>query len=214
MTTNDYKRRINIDKMESLRIIEVEGQRYVLLNKVGEYTICRTASGEGSLCGVMDANHNFILPCEYTHLFFGEDGLCITGHNGRVGIINLRWEVVVPFDYDEVFRLPASVSLFVTKKGGTFGLMNEQLEQVLPQEYESIKILWFKEWVDNKYKWKKVPSNLLLLKKNTLLGVATFAGRIVVPCQYEKILHSHSSFLSLERYGQSVLYDINKKIRQ
>lgn len=183
----------------------INGEHYVITDqKVGEYLVCRKPIDEENyLYGIINSNHEFILPCEYSHFRFRKDGICITCRGGFVGALNQSLDVVLPFEYKEVRALHAPGGLvYAINKDGKYGVLNELFKPILPNEYDKIELL--ERFKSDSY------LNLLLICKDKLYGVASLDGTIIIPCEYEQILADDYHF-TMRRYNQAVRYDVESK---
>lgn len=180
----------------------INGEHYVITDqKVGEYLVCRKPiDDERNLYGIINSNHEFILPCEYAHFMFKSNGICITNRHGFAGVLNASLDTVLPFEYEQIYSLPvAAVNLYAIKKDGKYGVLNESFKPILPCEYDKIECL--KQFDTNAFsKW-------LLVRKNKLYGVASLTGTIIIPCEYDQIIANVYRF-TMRRYNQAVTYEI------
>lgn len=82
--------------------------------------------------GIKDINGNVALYAEYEDAHFTFDDMWlapfrsdfVVKKNGKWGVVDSKQEVILPFEYDDIYRMPDSIDYYVVEKDGKQGLMD------------------------------------------------------------------------------------------
>ena len=105
--------------------------------------------------GIKDIEGNEALPAEFedAHFTFDDRWLApfrdnyVVKKNGKWGIVNDKQEVLLPFEYDDIYRLPDSTEYYVVAKDGKQGLINpHHLDVVTPIPITMDTIYYVPDW--------------------------------------------------------------------
>jgi hypothetical protein len=98
--------------------------------------------GSNGKVGVITDEHGpEVIPCAYESLDFESSTLFLKAmQNQKYGIINLRNEIIVPFEFEKEKEIDwfAPLNSFKVRKNGLYGLIKDNSKQILPCEYEQI----------------------------------------------------------------------------
>ncbi|WP_221031338.1 WG repeat-containing protein [Actomonas aquatica] len=125
--------------------------------------------------GFIDESGREVIPVIYERpIYFFTDAMVAT-LDGKVGLINKRHEILLPFAFDEVDA--RNVNSIRVQAGGLWGLYQSDGTEVLPVHYEAIKPGAFTgDHPDH-----------AVVAKDFYWGVVDRSGRFVVPPAYEEI---------------------------
>lgn len=95
------------------------------------YTYETISFNEGIACvclndkwGGVDYSNNTIIPCDYSSLCYGGNGLFVASKEGKFGIINKDNEIILEFKYDYIAPTNSKDSLFVARLEGKYGIVD------------------------------------------------------------------------------------------
>ena len=143
------------------------------------------------LRGLMDFSGKLLIPCEYTMILprFQEQGLAEVRLGGRIGLVKMNGEVVLPLKYQSMGDFTAG--LLNCRKDDFWGYVNQYGETIIPHQFSIA--LNFKEG------YAKVA-----IKKggNYYFGFINTKGEIVVPLEYEKAEELDNGMVKVKPYGK------------
>ena len=90
----------------------------------------------GKLNGVLNKNNEIVFSIEVdSGVSFYNDDYAIVRKDGKYGVINRSYELIVPFEYDSIYSF--SGDLAMVRKGDKYGFINKSGEVVVPLIYDS-----------------------------------------------------------------------------
>jgi|GEM_PF-2464863 len=106
-------------------------------------------------CGMIDTTGKVIIPFKYSYLsdphFANHNLISAEDLNGKLGAINKRNEIVIPFEYDKLKRrngktrdnyIYFSLGEFAWSKDGKRALFDTLGKQILPPEYSKFRFIY------------------------------------------------------------------------
>ena len=113
------------------------GMRYY---KAGAFVIYTQAGGQTFNYGLLDKEGNEVISpvCDDIQ-DIDSKGRFIVKHQGKVGVVNIVNQNIIPIIYDSIKR--ASISYedyFIVEKDGLFGILDNRNEIIVPIEFEAI----------------------------------------------------------------------------
>lgn len=129
--------------------------------------------------GILDSCGNEIVPFvnESANLI---NKLISVKRGGKVGVVNLKNETVIQFNYDLIDAL--NEYYFLTRFEGQFGVITKTGRGVLPNSFSTVKLVFDK---------------FFIAEKNGKFGVLNATGQVVVPFEYESIKKINDEILLL-----------------
>ncbi len=120
-----------------------------------------------------------IIPCEYSRTEISEDGKYIFAvKNKKWGVLSLKNETVLPFEYKEVNRHHQGIFSVLDKGGWKF--VNRKNVQVSRYKYQEIDYRYSEQ------NWSKLSLNTILVKRNGLWGTVDEKGEEIIVPKFEK----------------------------
>lgn len=120
-----------------------------------------------------------IIPCEYSQTQISDDGKYIFAlKNKKWGILSVRNESVIPFEYLEVRRHHQGIFSVRGKDGWKF--VNRKNVQVSKYKYQDIDYRYSEQ------NWNKLSLNTILVKRNGLWGTVDEKGEELIVPKFEK----------------------------
>ncbi len=86
--------------------------------------------------GVIDSNHNIIVPVEYNYIYSYTEGFAIVMKNNIYGHVNKSGNIVVPLIYQSVDNFNEGMARVL--KNGKWGFVNTSGNEVIPAMYDSV----------------------------------------------------------------------------
>lgn len=107
--------------------IDQYGKEFFIVEKMGKY-------------GVIDINEKEIIPLKYDNLemIYTKDNRFYATLGRKKGIINLKNEIIIPFEYSDIYYLGQN-SIMATKDEEKFIIINEQNKQICKTVFEEIE---------------------------------------------------------------------------
>ncbi|MFY9308947.1 MAG: WG repeat-containing protein [Bacteroidia bacterium] len=127
--------------------------------------------------GLMDVTGKIIIPAQYQ--FWSKKiskglwpvGTWPEGTQGVCGVVNLKNQTVIPFEYEMIESYSDELGLAPAKKDGKYGFIDRTGKVVIPFIYKSV-------WASNKY---------LAVKKDDKWGIITTDNKTILPFEYSDI---------------------------
>lgn len=127
--------------------------------------------------GLMDLAGKIIIPTQYQ--FWSKRiskglwpvGTWPEGTQGICGVVNLKNETVVPFEYEMIESYSDELGLAPAKKNGKYGFIDRAGKAVVPFIYKNV-------WASNKY---------LAVKKDDKWGIISIDNKTILPFEYNEI---------------------------
>ncbi|WP_056207513.1 WG repeat-containing protein [Flavobacterium sp. Root186] len=144
--------------------------------------------------GVNDEKGNVLIPLgKYKFLNpMDEKGMIYAQKGAKYGYIDIRENILVPFDYDGLTVF--SEELACAKKNNKFGFINRRGKLVIPFQY------------DNETFFRK--TGLAQVKKNKLYGFIDKKGKEIIPITYHNAKYAIlDSLLILNKHGKWAFFD-------
>lgn len=124
--------------------------------------------------GLMDLTGKIIIPAQYQ--FWSKRvskglwpvGTWPEGTQGVCGVVNLKNETIVPFEYEMIESYSDELGLAPAKKGGKYGFIDRKGTVVIPFIYKTC-------WASNKY---------LAVKKDDKWGIISPDNKVILPFEY------------------------------
>lgn len=171
---NDLNNKFGLyDKYNKKEIIPVKYDELLYLND--DTIIARNEKGEG----IININQKSIIPFKYNFMQYINDSFIIAlNSDGKYGVINIKNEEVLAFEYDEIHKVSESNDYCRLTKNNKSGLINAANGAiVIPVEYESIYFI-DKEYIEN---------DLVIAQKDGKMGIINLNNKKVAPFIYEHI---------------------------
>lgn len=158
---------------------------------------------ENGLWGVYDAlSGEVIIPCEFdSTMLLGEDYFIII-KDGQYGVLDYNGNTVLSCVYDDICQAfpekdSVSQSVFLWKDGKRGYINLERMLLIEPGIYDYF-------WEDS--------GNLIKTEKEGKYGLLTWAGEVVLPCEYYTIYIEHTGLICFYRGGESGCMDQSGKV--
>jgi hypothetical protein len=167
-------------------------------------------------------NDTILVPFEYDYLDYKYADFMIGKKQGKMGAINGKGEVIIPFEYANLSQLHAGF-IRAAKTWGENGLLNQKNEVLVPVEYREMQVFSDSIYIFKKpnlqviYALKKGPSvqeinrysyedmgllmggdKYLWATSNGKQGVITIENKILVPFEYKRILWVKNNLICFE----------------
>ena len=142
---------------------------------------------KGNAWGVTDQDLNQLLPIEYENVAEIEPGKYLVKRNGKLGVINEKGEMIVPFSFDSLIRENNHYRAYNKRLG--WQLLNENGKELTEKYYE-----------------KLLPPNQLgfpLVSKG-FSGIVNFEGREFIHCVFDSISQPVDGLIAVKfkvKYG-------------
>jgi len=121
--------------------------------------------------GVVQANGQIILPCEFNQVWnLDDEGFFRVLKSGKAGIYKTTGQIIIPPEYDQVWSFKNGRAKVL--KAGKIGYFNMQGEQIIPCEYQQI--------------WNFENGRARVLKQGKI-GYIDEKGNEIIPCVYQQI---------------------------
>lgn len=132
---------------------------------------------QNGLSGFIDIHHKPVLAIEYDKLNFEKGHAFPASKGGKWGIIDLKGEVKVPFQYDEIEGI---ANAYIVKQKDLKGIISKEGKTLLPNRYTAIDR--FKNSI-SKY------TSYYLISDNSRKGIwDAKVQTLSIPAQYDAIL--------------------------
>jgi hypothetical protein len=159
---------------------------YEDLIPIGDGYFC---SVKNSKVGIINSVGNECVPTIYGYggLPDSDNKVFYVPKDGKYGLIDFNNNVLIPFQYDEMYH-ETNNDLLCVKKDGKYGLISLKLKkEVLPCKYDQIKMgrVLFDNGTYRVYNDR--PSALIAILYNSKWGFVDPEGNVVIPCQYEDL---------------------------
>lgn len=166
--------------------LKTTGESFYNLNF--EYEVFKSKRKYGvQMKSDFDPLHNpkLIIPAKYKSLTILDpfSGIVVAKLKKNVGLINLKSEILVPFEYDEIghseIQLHETQPTFSVKKREKHGLFELQRGFTIPARFDAIYYL---------QAGYDVFTNYLVVENNRKIGIYNTQGNLVLPVQYDSIV--------------------------
>lgn len=128
----------------------VQNDQVILVDKKGE-KVCKVCDGksfsnleingknvlyrDGDFYGVKTVDGEIVIRAKYQKLSFIDNNLLLAeNHNGKIGVINLDGDEVMPFDYSALVNV--GNNRYITKAGSNYALINDKDKEVCKTVFE------------------------------------------------------------------------------
>jgi TonB family protein len=143
-----------------------------------------------------------------SHTLFAQYPVETDPATGKKGIVNpYNGEIIVPFEYDEIFNIPGD-SIHIVKKNTRYGAIDEQNQLFIPMEFGMISFLRGRQ--DQPYLFAKVFNQA---NEKNKWGLINRKGDLILPMQYEEISVVYPDLLVARVFRDSVLHFYDGKGR-
>jgi hypothetical protein len=125
--------------------------------------------------GLMNLKGEILIPAQYVYWSKNiSKGLWPVGKNDKFGAINLKNQVIIPFDFAMIESYSDALGIAAAQKeeSGKFGFIDRTGKTVIPFEYDF-------GWPSDKY---------IIVKKNSKWGIIDSKNKIILPFEYAEIL--------------------------
>jgi hypothetical protein len=125
--------------------------------------------------GLMNLKGEILIPAQYVYWSKNiSKGLWPVGKNDKFGAINLKNQVIIPFDFAMIESYSDALGIAAAQKeeSGKFGFIDRKGITVIPFEYDF-------GWPSDKY---------IIVKKNSKWGIIDSNNKIILPFEYAEIL--------------------------
>ena len=186
-----------------------KGDKYGFIDKLGheiipckyddaddfEYGIARIKIGEKE--GLIDIQGKIVVACKFDYIgSFDKDSTASARINGVTGKINVKGEVVIPFEYEECGDFRDGLAL--VRKDNLYGFIDRKNNLVIPCKYEDT------------YNGIGFSDGLAGVKYEENWGYIDTTGKIIIPFQQGLLGVPFEDGLStIYRGGQQLLFDTN-----
>jgi hypothetical protein len=193
---------------------------------------------KNGLQGFIDIHHKPILPLEYEHIYFDKSSSFPASKAGKWGMINLKGEIKIPFQYEEMESIG---NVYKVETKGLKGFISKEGKVLLPLQYTSINRFMNSTLKNTPYYivtnshskkgvWDTKAQTLLpalydtiadacegnfIVAVNNKYGLANIKNGLIIPAQYDHLKYlslkdSKQPLLALSK-GKYGLIDISKK---
>ncbi len=131
-------------------------------------------------------NHKILIPPQFEEVITWDgngvrekgmdNGLACVRKGGKVGVIDIISNEVVPFEYDDAFDL--IFNLAILKKGDKWGAFDRFGKKTIPFDYDGLSECGL----------------FVFAEKNGKTGLLTLSGRQLIPFEYDSILAGDGDF--------------------
>lgn len=131
----------------------------------------------------------------------------------KFGLVNRNGEMVLPFEYEDLFGFPDFPKQIFYKQDGLYGVMTKTGDKLLPPQFEDIG-----SRLKNGTGEESEELPLLLVKQNDQWGVYDlYSQRVVIPAEYDNIrgyiFHvGHQPLVEVEKNQRYGLVDLSGKV--
>ena len=125
--------------------------------------------------GLMNLKGEILIPAQYVYWSKNiTKGIWPVGKNDKFGVINLKNQVVIPFDFAMIESYSDALGIAAAQKeeSGKFGFIDRTGKTVIPFDYDF-------GWPSDKF---------IIVKKNSKWGIIDNNNKIVLPFEYAEIL--------------------------
>lgn len=150
--------------------------------------------------GYLDSLGNIAIPAQYDEASYFRKGKTIAKKDGKIGCINQKNQVIVPFVYDNiVIKNNGYIQLELNNRENISYLMNKKGQQIIHDDYSEIDILF---------------NDRRRVQKNKKYGAVDSLGKITVPLEYDTLgkftegyalAAKDSSFFLVSENGKEIL---------
>jgi hypothetical protein len=95
--------------------------------------------GPSSQSGLIDRNGKWIILPKYNYLQYWDKGLYIVSLNNKFGVINIKEEVCIPFEYDRIETSSKDKKLIFVKNN-KYGLMDKNGKTLTKELYDDLNV--------------------------------------------------------------------------
>lgn len=141
--TNDYDKLYGFQeglakvcKNEKYGFIDKLGHEIIpcVYDKVEDFYLGVSIVTKDEKKGAINQQGHWVIPCKYDYISgFSKDSLTAASINGKFGFIDLKGNIVVPFDYESCENF--SEGLAAVSKDGLIGFINKKGELVIQCQY-------------------------------------------------------------------------------
>lgn len=127
---------------------------------------------KGNRLGLIDSKASITAELEYakSSKFYIENKSSFKNINNKYGIISLKGEILIPFEFDKYIGFYNGLAEVV--KGKKLGLYNANYELILPPIYDFI--------------YYNGPNNFIEVRLNGKYGIYDTAGKVIFPPEYDE----------------------------
>jgi hypothetical protein len=157
---------------------------------------------------IFNGHQRITLPSHTTYVypFDNETNCSIIKYGNAAGLINRNGDVICTPKYGEIERYSDSLTTFLCKNNkGKYGVLrlkegNKSTEEIIGCVYSNIsKVEEDDDYTNEEY--GDLPE-LFQLEENGKIGVANCEGKIIIPCDYSKVLLHERRWLMLYKEKQ------------
>jgi hypothetical protein len=151
--------------------------------------------------GLMNLKGEIVISAQY--VFWSKNiskGLWPVGKNDKFGVINLKNQVVIPFEYAMIESYSDNLGIAAAQKdeSGKYGFIDRTGKTVIPFEYD--------------YGW---PSDAnIIVKKNNKWGVIDINGKIILPFEFAQIISTYESSAWVVKNEGEEMYELDLVTKQ
>lgn len=131
---------------------------------------------KNELSGFIDIHHKTVLPLEYDHIYFDKSSSFFPASKaGKWGMINLKGEIKIPFQYEEMQSI---ANVYRVKAKDLKGIISKEGKVLLPIQYTSIDRFMNSALKNTSY---------YIITNNSKKGVWDIKTQTYIPALYDKI---------------------------
>ncbi len=175
--------------------IKIDGER------LADYELSRASEGYAVIkisdkFGLIDAKENIIIEPLYDYLYSPKNGLLRATKNKKEGVINLKQEIIVPLEYDNVYMY---LDKFIVTKDNKQGVLDNKGKLVIPIQYKDIEFINLK------------PQRYIFKNELGKKGVLDEKGKIILEAKYDRIKFFGNEYIVIEDNYPYICLGINGK---
>lgn len=194
--TAEYESKQGLLDSTGKEVVEVKYGRLEYYPKDMVVVFGETSTSE---VGLMDVTGKVIIQPQYE--FWSKTvskGIWPVGKKDICGVVNLKNETIVPFEYQMIESFSDISNLAAAKKGGKYGFINRTGKVIIPFNYED-------GWPTDSY---------LAVKKDGKWGLLSADGKTVLPTEYASISSAYKTTAWVKKNDSDELYEIDLATKQ
>ena len=168
-------------------------------NPIPNRLIVTIVEGNKRLTGIVNFEGKVIVPCIYQNIGLHHNGLVEftmpndldVGKSMKVGLMDANGVIILPAKYDAFHDVKNDTA--IVKLHGLFSAICVRTQEVILASYEYIGFETYG----------------FTIRKNQKQGIADRNGKIIVPLNYDRVVHVNNDLFEVERDKQKFYMDSN-----
>lgn len=170
--------------MNEIYPVELEGNLEHI--KTDKNTSSFSYIRKGEKVGIYNRDNNSIIVPQYDKLFLLQSHF-VFHKEGKLGILNLDFQEVVPAKYDYTWVVNASKNLYGVELNGKKGVINSKDSVLIPFEYNSIKYVSSETKGMDRY----------VVEKNRKIGVIDSSNNVILECKFDRYISRSTNYIMM-----------------